>query len=176
MRIEPLVLYHPAMSGGGMALQLELRVEVLYDDAGRVLHEPLKKGGVFMTWAAQVPGTKAGKDARFDWNEGWCIKLGMNDMASWLSSRERIRLRGLDVVAAKKPGLWERFHRSGHGESERVSIIRYGFDTTEVAGGTLQLSRGKDERRSIKLTDDEEYLVWVYLTQCVEQFCWIGKR
>lgn len=176
MRIEPLSLYHPSNSGAGMALQIELRVDVEHDTDGRVLREPLKKGGVFVTWAQQEPGTGAGKNARFLWNDGWVIKFGLSDMANFLSSRERVRLRGLDVVAPKKPLVWERFHRTGAGPEARVSVIRYVFDTTDSGGGTFGLSRGKDERRNIRFTDEEEFLFQLYVTQCVEQFCWVGKR
>ncbi len=176
MRIEPLVLYHPSRSGTGGAFQLECRVPVEYDNEQRVQHESVKKGGVFAVWAQQEANSGTGADARFLWNESWSIKLGLTDMVSWLSSRERVRLRGLDVVNAKKPGVWERLHRSGKAPAIKTSVIRYSFDLENQDGGVFGVSISKDERRMFKFSDDEELLMSIYLGQCVEQFCWLGKR
>ena len=174
MRLEPLVLYHPSKNGG-MAVQFEFRIPVEYDDAGRAQKDSVKQGGCFITWAQQVPGSGTGGDARFDWKDGWTVKLGLSDLSTWLVSRERYRLRGMDVVSSKTPGLWERLHRSDSGgQTPTTVVIRYEFNAD--GGGSLGLSYSKEERRSLRLSDDEEYLVNRYLSMVTDSFLMVGKR
>lgn len=173
MRLEPLVLYHPSKAGGS-AFQLEARVPAAFDDQGRVLRDSIKQGGCFATWAQQEPGSGVGREARFAWKDGWTVKLGLADITSWLSARERVRFRGLDVERAKAALLYERLHRSGEGANAKVAVIRYQFDAE--AGGVLGLSYSKEDRRSIKLTDEEEFTVARYLQLVLDGFLTLGKR
>jgi hypothetical protein len=180
------VVHKPTRSGNGNALRLQLRLEPQWVETegggGYFDRTASKQGGMFLDLAGQqmngsAPALDAGGNPTFNWEQGelYTAKLGMADMTGLLVAIREWRagrnvptyLRGKN---ADKTNLVTLFHKNPKGGS---TIITYEM-TDETA--ILQISKGKDARRSIALTMGEELVLVRYLEMAVDAYIRIGRK
>ena len=169
---ESLYVYKPMKSGKGAALKVDLRLVPTYGETGYVADV---KGGLFVELAAQE-GEKDGFPT-FGWKseDKLSAKLGIPDVTAILVGLREVRLRGKVVPAGIRSKGDEKGTTVGmfHVFKDETTAIQLQFGAD---GSFLQISKSKEERRSIKLTLQEEVQLEIYLRFALQRLLQVGVR
>jgi hypothetical protein len=167
---EALHVYKPQRSGGGTALKIQVKLLPGFTDRGFVDPESLR--GVWVDLAEQT-GVKDGY-AQFDWAHPVTAKLGLPDLSGILVAIREFRAgRPLPAtLLPKRPTeipCVEFFHRFG----EASTVVTYAFGPDHAF---LRISKGKDRRRTIRVTLAEELVLARYLELGLDALLRTGGR
>lgn len=167
----PICFYKPKQDGTGVAMKLDLRLKPTFGD-GEFVSEV--DGGLFLELVAQ-----SGKDDRNNPTFGWkdndkriTAKLGLPDISGMLYAIRTTRVLGKKLPPTKNDdsgALLVMFHKY----EEESTIIKMKF---EAKGTVIEISKSKENRRSIMLSLSEEIELQSYLQHSLGAFHLVGKR
>lgn len=179
----PMYVYKPRPDGTGVALKLNLRMEVKMSEAqdGAEYVEEVD-GGLFLDIVGQAGKTDDGKHAKFAWSDDAkkvSAKLGLNDQLGFLTAIREVRYRGKPVPTplrnkreedpAKAVSTLSLFHKFGNSSTG----ITYNFTAD---GGSLRLSKSAQKWKAVNLTLMDEMQFERYLNLALDAYLSLGVR
>lgn len=176
----PMHVYKPLKAGEGAALKLDLRLSPTFGDGDYV--EDID-GGLFLELVAQVGMDDKG-NAKFGWKDDAkriSAKLGLPDITSMLLAIRTVRVQGKKLPSTLKAPKGPDGNPSTDGTS---FTMFHKFDTSTTVinvsfagnGTVIEVRKSADNKRSIKLSLQEELELQSYLEQALTAFHLVGKR
>ena len=196
---QPLTIHKPRQNGGGVALKCNLRYKFEWgtkpEQAPPEYFLKRTKGGLFLDFAVQSGERTEGGHAKFAWADRKTLitaKLGLPDLSALLAGYQAVRMRGAAVPSELRPAARDSddeaavqrkaltvslTHRpasaGSQASAQATTIISY---TWSASGGTLRVSKSKDQVAQIALTAAEELRVFKYLELALETHLRVGAR